>query len=283
MATSTTTTLTESIQTATMNGLHQYVQTNVIEPLVHSVTLGKGQAAKVLPIYDIATTMDDKTEGTDYTTTETLQTTGNTLTPAVRIQRYDLTDEARIESIDDTVREVAIHLGEALGIKSDALAQALFSGFSSTVAGAGTAMAQSHFEEAMQTLRENNAPEPYFLVTGPGAYWNDKGITQKIFGTGFNTIANDAAYNLNINGWTGKVLGFNLVVDNNITKDASDDIAALFFSKNALAYGVREGWDFRIEEERDASNTLSQLVGTADIGWQEYNDNYGVYGLFDIS
>lgn len=285
MANTTSTTLATTITTGVMAGLHRMVAVGIIEPTIFYKGVPKGQSGVKLNVYSEAPEGEDKTEGTDYTTTSTLSTTANTLTPAERIIRFDVTDKAKAQSIDDIDREVFVQGGESMQLKIDAILRALFSGFSTTVAGAGTELTTATFELAKQYLVAAKAPGPHIFMTGPKGYWGPKGVSRKVFGISENygLMANGASENLIVNGFQEMLMGFKVIVNPNITIDGNGDITSAFYSQKAMAWGVQESYPFRAEVQRDASNTLSEVVFSIMAGGSEYYDSYGVTCIHDVS
>ena len=197
MAISTSTTLTELIPTIIAAAKFTMQRTDVIRPLVDQYDISKRPGLTLqLPIFAVAGTAGDATEGTDYSTITTLDSgSGTSLTVTMIKHVFQLTDLADLGSQENMATKIGLMLGQAMSSKIGYDLASLFSGFSQTVAGAGTALDTAHFDAAMQYLRQAFAPGPYIFVGGVKQVWGPKAIS-KLF-----------TVNANYRSFTGAVPG----------------------------------------------------------------------------
>ena len=285
MSISTKTTLTELSTLATIEGLSHIPFINIWQPLIAQKVVPMGSYGIVLPIYDEADVAGAGTEGTDYDTITTFQTTGNTITVAEQVAIIQLTKQARIQTVGDQVMEASRRLAEMINLKQASLIRTACNSWTQTTGVAGTAMAASNLEEALGYLNAANAPRPYNMIAGKELIYGPKGITTKIFGLSNNQYAIPAGNVVDSFSRTGLVMivnGFNVYLDGKIVEDASNDMYAYFFSRDAVAWGNQEGGDFSITANEDASLRALELVATNYGGSAIYMNSYGVLGIFDV-
>lgn len=287
MAKTTSTTITEIIPKIIAAAKFTLQRGEVIRPLVDNYDISKEPGlVQDLPIFAVAGVAGDATEGTDYSTVTTIDSGSGTSLAALMIKHiFQITDLATLGARENMPTKIGKMLGQAMAAKIDYDLAALFSGFSQTVAGAATALTAAHFEEAMQYLRQAFAPMPYNFVGGVKQIWGQKGIS-KLFTTGANyqsfagNVPGSVAEDITRNGFAGTVLGFTVYSNPGIVEDGDNDVPGGFFSREAIAYVKKT--DLRVEQERDASLTATEWVGSVAKIQGEQRDTYGVYALSDV-
>lgn len=283
MAISTTTTLTELLDQAIAEAMLTLQEQEVMRPLVENRSLvGFPGLQMAFPIYDPATA-GDATEDTDYTTTNTVQTTEVVITCSEVVAAAQLTDLALMSTPQNLGTDVGRILGSAIAKKVDEDLVAYFTGFSQTVAGAGVALTADHLWEARRYLEAAIAAKPYNLVLHPKQVWGPKGLTNLFTNVFEGSVPGSVSEDFARNGFSGMVQGFNVYADSNINDDvaAGGDAAGGAFSREAIVYVLKR--DLEVEVERDASLRAQEMVATLVKGDGEKRDNHGVYVLSDVS
>lgn len=288
----TSTTITETIPVIVTAAMVAAVQTEVMLPLVFvdtSLLNGPGLVAQ-LPLFATATAAADGSENTDYTTLQALDTTPgpSNITCAEILKRIDVTDLAVLGSRENLVAVAGQILGQGIGLKRDGDLSALITGFSQTVAGAGTTLTEAHLVAARNYLEKAFAPKPYNCVLHPDQIWSAKGIWAIIKGAGtgggfMTTGSGTVGEEMNLMGWVTQALGMvfysDATIDNNV--GAGGDAAGGVFSREAIEYVPKRG--FQVESQRDASLRNTELIASVIKGDGERRDTFGVYALSDVS
>ena len=292
MAGTTSTTVTESIPIILSQAMISAVQTEVMLPLVFLETGLVGGAGLVVqvPGFATSTVADDYVEANDYATTFTLDTGSgaSNITAGTIIKRVDIKDLAQMGSRENLTTVAGTILGQGLGLKRDADLTAYFSGFSQTAAGAGTVLGEDDLIAARNFLEKAFAPKPYNCVLHPDQYWSAKGIWALVKGAatggGFMTSGSGTVgEEMNLNGFVSTALGLTFYVDSTINNNVGGlgDAAGGVFSREAIEYVAKAG--INIEQQRDASAQLTELIGTITKGDGERRDTFGVYVLSDVA
>lgn len=211
-------------------------------------------------------------EGTDLTNTA-VSTDGATLTVGEVGIMTTVTDYARMTSASNVIADVGRLFGEAIAKKIDKDLLALFSGFSTDVGGASTAMSASLVAKAVATLRANSVPgDELFCVLHPYVAYDLKAnLTNTWANPNGGLIQNEAM----ATGYVGTLFGVPVFESANIanTGTAGDYVGGVFH-RNALGLAMLQ--DIRIETQRDASLRADEVVATATYGVGELYDTYGV-------
>ena len=275
---------------------------NVMMPLVNSKQANPGSTHVQFADYTkIATSaVAAATDGSDHTTNAEIATAARTATISEHVIRAEVTDLAVMGNADDLTGNTGAILGNAVAAKLDADLTALGTGFSQTVAGAGTALAISHIFDSMRQLRAAGAPMPYNLVLSPKQVWGAKGLISLTHNTAIDTAGSsttDTATARGIGmlgsvaeqamqtGYIGSIAGFNVYWSDQIEENVSSggDAAGFAFSKGAVGLAVGVDGLFRIETERNASMRSTEYIAVGFWGEIEIKDAFGVYCLTDVS
>ena len=275
---------------------------NVMMPLVNSKQANPGSTHVQFADYTkIATSaVAAATDGSDHTTNAEIATAARTATISEHVIRAEVTDLAVMGNADDLTGNTGAILGNAVAAKLDADLTALGTGFSQTVAGAGTALAISHIFDSMRQLRAAGAPMPYNLVLSPKQVWGAKGLISLTHNTAIDTAGSsttDTATARGIGmlgsvaeqamqtGYIGSIAGFNVYWSDQIEENVSSggDAAGFAFSKGAIGLAVGVDGLFRLETERNASFRTTEYVVCGFWGETEIKDAFGVYCLTDVA
>ena len=276
--------------------------TNVMLPLVTSKQAVKGAITVQFPDYTkvASSSVGAGTDGSDYSTVTSITTAARSATVSEHVIRADVSDLARMGNAEDLTGNVGQILGNAVAAKLDADLTALGTGFSQTVAGAGTALAISHIFDSMRQLRAAGAPMPYSLVLSPKQVWGAKGLISLTHNTAIDTAGSsttDTATARGIGmlgsvaeqamqtGYIGSIAGFNVYWSDQIDEDVSSggDAAGFAFSSGAIGLAVGVDGLFRLETERNASFRTTEYVVCGFWGETEIKDAFGVYCLTDVA
>lgn len=246
----------------------------VIRPLVRNYDMSgtPGLTAQV-PIYP-AISAGDLTENTDITSGTAFNTTSKTITATEKGALVALTDLAKEAASEDVSAAIGRQLGDAMAKKVDTDLAGLFSGFSNSVGTAETEITVDDIFKAAATLRNNNAPGPYYCFLHPYQAFQLKKLLAGNGNTPMNNhdLANEALRS----GFVGQLAGASIFETTVITGDnsAGAGFDGAMISSDALGYMVKR--PMRIEEQRDASLRSTEIVGTMAYGVSEIFDAYGV-------
>ena len=244
----------------------------VIRPLIRNYdnTGTPGLVAQV-PIYPAiaAASVGDGDELSNVA----FNTTEKTMTAAEVGTMVTLTDLANVSAINSNVgAAIGRQIGDAMAKKVDDDLAALFSGFSGSVGSGAAEVTVDLFFSAAATLRNNNAPGPYFCVIHPYQAYKLKSLLAGNGNTPMNNtdLANEALRT----GYVGTIAGMQVFESSCVTGDSAGAYVGAAFSRDAL--GIMWKWNARIESQRDASLRATEIVGTCAYGVGEIIDGYGV-------
>ena len=266
-----------------------FQESGVMIPLVTTATAPQGSGTVSFPYYDdpASSNVGSGTDGSDYTTTTTRTINKAQAAIAEYIVRSDVTDLAVQSSPQNLTSDVGTMIGHELAMKADDLLVSKFTGFSQTVAGAGTQLALSHVFDAARQLHAAGAPAPYNLVLSPKQIWGAKGLLQLLINTnsGSQMADNPTSAEGLVNGFVGRVAGTDVYWSQEIDENVASggDAAGGMFSKGALGMGFGANGPISIEEQRDASVRATEYVGVLNGAAVEIKDSFGVYVLTDVS
>ncbi len=244
----------------------------VIRPLVRNYdnTGTPGLVAQV-PIYP-AIAAAALVDGDDISTATAFNTTEKTITAAEVGAMVTLTDLADVSASQDVASAIGRQLGDAMAKKVDDDLAALFSGFSNSVGSGAAEVSVDLFFSAAATLRNNNAPGPYYAVVHPYQAFKLKSLLAGNGNTPMNNtdLANEALRT----GYVGTVAGMQIFESSCVTGDSAGAYVGAAFSRDAL--GIMWKWNAKIEQQRDASLRATEIVGSCAYGVGEIIDGYGV-------
>ena len=279
MAGSTTTTLNDLLPAITAEAMFVANERSIMRGLVknYSIPASNGKTITV-PIYPVQSAAA-LTEGDEVSNTA-VSTNGVTLTVSTVAIRTMITDLVRASSASNVVADMGRLFGEAIAKKMDQDLLALFSGFSTGVGGASTAMSAALVAQAVARLRANAVPgDALACVVNPYvAYDLKKDLTNTFANPNAGIIQNEAM----VTGYVGTLFGVPVFESSNIadTGTAGDYVGAVFH-RDAL--GLAMIGDITIESQRRASFVGDDIVASAHYGVGELYDGYGVKITADSS
>ena len=279
MAGSTTTTLNDLLPAITAEAMFVANERSIMRGLVknYSIPASNGKTITV-PIYPVQSAAA-LTEGNEVDNTA-VSTNGVTLTVSTVAIRTMITDLARTSSASNVVADMGRLFGEAIAKKMDQDLLALFSGFSTGVGGASTALSAAVIAQAVARLRANSVPsDALACVVNPYvAYDLKSSLTNTFANPNAGIIQNEAMQT----GYVGTLFGVPVFESANIadTGTAGDYVGAVFH-RDAL--GLAMIGDITIETQRRASYVGDDIVASAHYGVGELYDGYGVKITADSS
>ena len=279
MAGSTTTTLNDLLPAITAEAMFVANERSIMRGLVknYSIPASNGKTITV-PIYPVQSAAA-LTEGDEVSNTA-VSTDGVTLTVATVAIRTMITDLVRASSASNVVADMGRLFGEAIAKKMDQDLLALFSGFSTGVGSASTAMSAALIANAVARLRAAAVPgDQLACVVNPYvAYDLKSGLTNTFANPNAGIIQNEAMQT----GYVGTLFGVPVFESSNIanTGTAGDYVGAVFH-RDAL--GLAMIGDITIETQRRASFVGDDIVASAHYGVGELYDGYGVKITADSS
>ena len=271
MAGSTTTTLNDLLPSIVAEAMFVASERSIMRGLVknYSIPAGSGKTITV-PRYPIQTAAA-VTEGDEVSNTA-VSTDGVTLTVSTVGIRTLLTDLARTSAASNVVADLGRLFGEAIARKVDQDLLALFSGFSTGVGGASTAMSAALIAQAVAKLRANAVPADMLAaVVHPYVGYDLKAnLTNTFANPNAGVIQNEAM----AAGYIGMLFGVPVFESSNIadTGTAGDYVGAVFH-RDAL--GLAMIGDMTIETQRRASYIGDDVVASMHYAVGELYDGYG--------
>jgi N4-gp56 family major capsid protein len=273
MAITTTSETVELFENISQAAVFTMSEQTVIRPLVANYDLsgtpGLTASIPVIPVISAAAVA----ENADLSSS-TFNPTGKDVTCSEIGVNVELTDFVRESATLDVQAAVGRQMGEGIAAKVDQDLAALFAGFSSTVGSGAAEITANVIFQAAATLRNANAPGPYYCILAP---FQAMALKQQLAGTGNTnmTSLSDVGNQALRDGFIGTLAGMQIFESSNIANDPSaGGVVGAAFSRDALAYVNKR--PFRLETERNASTRSTELVGTHAFGVSELIDAYGV-------
>lgn len=276
----TTTTLNDLLPQIVAEAMFVANERSIMRGLVKNFSLPPSQGKTVtVPIYPVQTVGSALTEGNEVSATA-ISTDGATLTIQTFAIRALVSDLARAASASNVVADIGRLFGEAMAKKIDTQLMALFSGFSTGVGSASTAMSAALVAQAVARLRANAVPsDALAAVVHPYVAYDLKAnLTNTFANPNAGVIQNEALQT----GYVGTLFGVPVFESANIadTGTAGDYVGAVFH-RDAL--GLAMIGDINIETQRRASYVGDDIVASMHIGVGELYDGYGVKITADSS
>ena len=275
----TTTSLNDLLPSIVAEAMFVANERSIMRGLVknYSIPAGSGKTITV-PRYPVASAATI-TEGNEVTDS-TVSTDGVTLTVTTAGIRTLVTDLARASAASNVVADVGRLFGEAIAKKMDQDLLALFSGFSTGVGDASTALSAATIAKAVATLRANAVPgDALACVVHPYVAYDLKAnLTNTFVNPNAGVVQNEAM----AVGYVGTLFGVPVFESANIadTGTAGDYVGAVFH-RDAL--GLAMIGDINIETQRRASYLGDDIVASAHYAVGELYDTYGVKITADSS
>jgi len=254
-------------------------ETNIMANLVTQLN-ARGWMPRKVGIYPEITAVAVG-EAEDFTSPTTFSKTLHaTLTPGEVMAQVLLSDQRIETDPDDARRDTAQELGAALAKKIDVDLLGDFASFGTDKGpGAGGTATIAKFAAAVTYLRNQNAPNPLYVVLHPYQWhriWLELGqpaATKALLGD----VANRALLDFFVGDW----LQCQWFVSSNISVDTNDDAVAGVFNRQALALDVRKPPTFEVE--RDASKRVWEINASAGYAHGVWRSAFGVKYTADAS
>lgn len=195
-----------------------------------------------------------------------------TLTPGEVMAQTRLTDRRIDTDPEDARRDAATELGNSIATKIDKDVVGDFALFTTGKGAAGQSLTIAKSAAAISVLRNNNAPNPVYVVLHPYGWhdvWTELGqpaANQALLGD----LANEALKSF----FVGQFLAAQWFTSANIAVDSSDDAIGGVFNPQALAFDSRKAPT--LEPERDASLRAWELNISAGYAHGKRRVSFGV-------
>lgn len=280
----TPTTMTEAIPTIVEAMLLELDDQSIIRPLVRNVDFsGPGVLHHTPFVTRLAAETDDNLSnqaldsgGSDYTSPSAATVGAHGATVLLKTL-------ARMGTVGDLAAAAGQLIGQCLVVQQEKDLAGLFSSFTPIQGGANNDIVAADLYAAYKKIRQGWGSFPYNLVITPGQFWGTKGIitllqldaTNGIQSHGVGTVGEDIARN----GWTGRILGFDVYTTTNITT-TSNNASGLAFSKEAIKFVNKR--DVQIETDRIIVGEVGdQITGTGYWGEAILRGSQGVEMQFN--
>jgi len=262
----TPTTVTEMIPTIIEAALLELDDGNVIKQLVRNIDFS-GQPGLVhnTPfITKLTAEADDNLANAALDSGGSDETSPSTCTVAAHGATVLLKELAKLGSVSDLAVAAGQLIGQSLVVRQEKDLAGLFASFTPNQGDANEDIVAADLYAAYKTLREGHSTFPFNLVVTPGQYWGDVGIitllqldaTNGIQSHGVGSVGEDIARQ----GWTGRLLGFDVYTTTNITV-TSNNASGCAFSRDAIKYVEKKG--ISIEVDRQIVGEVGdQITGT---------------------
>jgi len=274
----TTTTLTELIQTSINQArVTEYIGVD-LSTLVVNRPLEEGKGSVSFPIYD-KQSMASVAEGTDLANTA-FQTTDVEITPGEKGLMTTLTRLAKRRAKGQTAVDIGRVMGEAYAEIKNTEIYALFDGFSQALGTTNVDITEALIQEAVALLRAAGAPTPYYLPVTAYVYQDLLGL----YSNNDKSIAESIMQNAQVNGILPMIHGvipvfIQLPAGTGTGQQEEPDTKTAIFSGQAIGF-VNE-FDFDIANQADESLRADELVAVSSFGVGEIKDTWGVELLVD--
>jgi len=230
--------------------------------------------------------MGDGVEGTDYTTTSNLDTTGMvTVTATEKVINIPLTDLVKKATSQGPARIVA-DVGRAIGLaaaeKFDTDVMALFASLGDGTTGGNASnspLLASEFRWYIQKLLVNKAPMPYVCIMHPWGYYEWLGESTSPL---INAAASaDVGAQIWRQWYSGKIMGVEMFQHPACpSATAAADNAGAVMSAWALGGTVVQ--DLEVRRQRDETARYEEFVGVMTYGVGVLSATMGYCLLTDI-
>ena len=266
--------LSELLPSIVAEAMFQEQERSIMRNLVRNYNMSPGTGTTItVPIW-ADTAAGELTEGTDMSNTA-LNTTSAVLSVVSRGVMATITDLALKTSASNVIADAGRVMGAAVAKKMDQDLIGLFDGFATEVGSASDVMTAADIFEALSRLRNAGVSgNDLACVVHPYIAYDIKSALTNTFVGHAGDLANEALRS----GYVGTIAGVNVYESANVpvanTNAGVTDYKSAIFHKDALGLAMLD--DISIETQRDASMRGSELVCTANYGFGELNDAWGV-------
>jgi len=285
MASTTTTTVLETIPTIRAAALLELDEGNVVQPLVtnipfpgpgltHETPFIKKETAEHAQTSSLSSQVMEATS--TYADGSNAETTPSSASVYLNGAYILLQDIAAITSNSDLAALAGQLIGQCIVVRKDYDLVSLFTAISINQGSTtSAAMAPADLYDAYGSLRKQFAPLPYHLVLHPTQIWSSHGLivllnnaTTSIQSQGMGTVGEDVARY----GFSGMVMGFNIWADANIPFTTNTGSGCAFARSAFKSVNKR---DFMIEIQRDATEVGDKIVGSEMLGVSLLRNHHG--------
>lgn len=268
----TTTTMTEAIPVIKEVAMLELDDGEIIPPLVRQVSFpGAGITHDTPFVQRLASETDDSLSNQALDTGTSDETSPSQATVGVHGVTVLLKEIAILATPGDLPAIAGQLIGQAVAVQKDSDCAGLFSSFTPNQGDANEDIVVADLYAAYKSLRQGNAPRPYNLVVTPGQFWGTVGIitlmettSGKVQSDALGSVQEDIARE----GFTGRILGFDIYTDNNITV-TSNNASGAAFSRDAIKLVTKRG--FRIDVDNAAGEATDE-VGTRITGTEMWGE-----------
>ena len=274
----TTTTLTELIQTSINQArVTEYIGVD-LSTLVVNRPLEEGKGSVSFPIYD-KQSMASVAEGTDLANTA-FQTTDVEITPGEKGLMTTLTRLAKRRAKGQTAVDIGRVMGEAYAEIKNTEIYALFDGFSQAIGTTNVDITEALIQECVALLRAAGAPTPYYMPVTAYVLEDLLGL----YSSNTNSTAASIMEQVQVSGILPMIHGvipvfIQLPAGTGTGQQEEPDTKTAIFSGQAIGF-VNE-FDFDIANQADESLRADELVAVSSFGVGEIKDTWGVELLVD--
>lgn len=255
---------------------------NSICPMVfNKMTLGPGEKSKYIPKFSSGGSAQDLTDGVDMTNETALQITGTTQTTDEAGCKVIITKKLRTQLKADAFEAAGRVVGNMISRKQDEDGLALFSGLSTSLGAAGTALTLGFLAAALTQLDGQSEPAPWPRVGVFHPHQVNPVLDQLTVPSATLTFPDTLSLPLLQKFWRGteKLYGIPIFTTGHVSIDASDDAYGAIFAPMCFVYLV--GWEPENWIEEDKSLRGWEIGVVADYAMVEEDDGYGRAMLFD--
>ena len=280
----TTTTMAEVIPTIVEAAMLELDDGSVIKNLVRNIPFpGPGIIHQTPFITRLTAETDDNLANQAMDAGGNDETSPSAATVGSHGATVLLKDLAQMGSVSDLAVAAGTLIGQCLVVRQEEDLAALFASFTPNIGTANDDITAADIYAAYKSLREGQATFPFNLVVTPGQYWGSAGIitllqldaTNGLQTHGVGSVGEDIARN----GWTGRILGFDVYTSTNITT-TSNNASGAAFSRDAIKYVEKRG--ILIEVDRQIVGEVGdQITGTGHWGESILRNKHGVEMQFN--
>jgi hypothetical protein len=290
MAQSTTTTLTELIPAITEESRFWMTQASLFYP-------DTGRARQFLQWVDLegkpgrsysfnkytAIEMGDAEEGAEYTTTETMETSGTAVTAGEKVVVVQITDPALDSTVlgrDKVIQDAGRQIGIAAASKVDKDVFATFASLGTSIVTTGNPITWSNWSNYIATLSKNKAPKPYASFMAPWGYHEFLGEASSPL---VNAAASDATGRAIWQDYfAASIMGVEVYTHGDIpSANSGADWDGAFLSPWALGFVIKRR--LKLETEREPRKRATNFVGVMEYGVGVIDATMGYRLLQDYS
>lgn len=259
-------------------------EAGILETVRWVDTTGEPGTTLDFPIYGTVTSSDvtQVAEGTDHSTNKQITNAATSAALEEHVIMSTISDLATLGTSRMLQDDLILFFTNAMRAKLENDIVGLFSGFSQTVAGAGTSMTVDHWFDALRQLKAASAPmNDIYACISPKQFYGAKGLRALVLDA--DADSGLLGEELKRKGFVSENFGIKTLVSNEINENVASggDAAGAIYAKGAI--GLHSKGLINIEVERNASLRGYEVVGVGRWKQVELVDTWGVYMLSDVS